>query len=292
MGGIGKTTIAKAIYNEIVQSFEAKSFLTNIRKAREEENGQVLLQEKLLSDILQTKKIALQSLELGKAVIKKRLCHKKALIVLHDINNVAQLNVLCGSREWFGPGGRIIITTRDEHLLKILQVDIVYSMKEMNDNESLKLFSYHTSKQANPIEDFNELSRRVIAYSEGLPLALEILDSYLFDKPIKAWASVLDGLKALLDDQIHKKLKISYDGLSNDEEEEIFLDICCFFIGRDRNYTTQILDGCGLHLEIGVISLICMVYYATWDKRSFVKCHQMSLRIIPDCGFIKMWLKC
>ncbi|XP_054780606.1 disease resistance protein RUN1-like isoform X2 [Prosopis cineraria] len=256
MGGIGKTTISKAIYNEIGESFEAKSFLTNIRKAWDEENGQVLLQEQLLSDILQTKKITLHSVELGKAIIKGRLRHKRALIVLDDVNDVVQLDVLCGSSEWFGPGSRIIITTRDEHLLKIIQADHVYSMKEMDDNESLELFSWHAFKQVNPIEDFLELSTKVIAYSEGLPLALEILGSYLFDRPVQAWESVLDRLKGLPNDQIHKKLKISYDGLSNDAEKEIFLDICCFFIGRDRNYTTQILDGCGLHAEIGITRLI------------------------------------
>ncbi|XP_054781596.1 disease resistance protein RUN1-like isoform X2 [Prosopis cineraria] len=253
MGGIGKTTIAKAIYNEIGRSFEGKSFLRDIRQVWEQKNGQVYLQEQLLLDILETRRMAVHSIEL---IMKERFCHKRSLIVLDDVNNVDQLNALCGSRAWFGPGSRIIVTTRDEHILKILQADNRYNMKEMDDNESLELFSWHAFKQASPEQDFVDLSKRVIAYSEGLPLALEILGCCLFGRPVQAWESVLDKLQRIPNDQIHKKLKISYDGLSDDMEKDIFLDICCFFIGKDRNYCAQILNGCGLHAEIGITRLM------------------------------------
>ena len=51
MGGIGKTTIAKAIYNKIGRNFEGKSFLAHIREVWEQDAGQVYLQEQLLFDI-------------------------------------------------------------------------------------------------------------------------------------------------------------------------------------------------------------------------------------------------
>jgi uridine kinase len=56
MGGIGKTTIAKAIYNQFFHGFEGKSFLANVRETSKEPRGQVRLQEQLLSDILKTRK--------------------------------------------------------------------------------------------------------------------------------------------------------------------------------------------------------------------------------------------
>ncbi|XP_061376306.1 uncharacterized protein LOC133318335 [Gastrolobium bilobum] len=256
MGGIGKTTIAKAIYNEINQNFEGKSFLANIREVWDQDNGQVCLQEQLLSGILKTRRMKLHNIELGKTIIKESLCQKRALVVLDDINNLDQLNALCGNREWFGQGSRLIITTRDEHLLNVLQVDNIYRMKEMEDSESLELFSWHAFKQAAPIADFIELSRRIVAYSGRLPLALEVLGSYLFERAIAEWEWALSKLQIIPNDQIQKKLKLSFDGLSDDMEKDIFLDICCFFIGKDRNYVTQILDGCGLHAEIGMTVLI------------------------------------
>ncbi|XP_028763068.1 TMV resistance protein N-like [Neltuma alba] len=256
MGGIGKTTIAKAIFNELGRNFEGKFFLENVRKFWEQANGPINLQEQLLAGISRERITRLQHNGLGKNVMKERLCHKRALLVLDDVDKSVQISTLCGSREWFAPGSRIIITTRDKHLLDLLQVDKVYNMKELEDFESLELFSWHAFKQVNPIENYVELSKRVIAYSRGLPLALEVLGSYLFDRAISAWESVLEKLQKIPNDHIYEKLKISYDGLSDHMEKDIFLDICCFFIGEDRSYVTQILNGCGLHAEIGITRLI------------------------------------
>ncbi|KAI9077649.1 hypothetical protein K1719_040424 [Acacia pycnantha] len=255
MGGIGKTTPAKAIYNEVGKDYEAKSFLAYIKEASELENDLVHLQEQLLSNIFPKRRMTLHSIEIGKGIMKERLCGKKALIVLDSVTNKDQLDALFGSREWYGPGSRIIITTRDEHILDIIQADNVYEMKEMNDNESLELFSWHAFKQESPIEGFIDVSKSVTAYSEGLPLALEVLGAYLCDRPMEDWICAMDRLKEIPDHQIHKKLKIGYDGLSYDYEKDIFLDICCFFIGKDRNYVTQILNGCGLYADIGITRL-------------------------------------
>ncbi|TKY58987.1 TMV resistance protein N [Spatholobus suberectus] len=96
MGGIGKTTIAKASYNKIHRNFSDKSFLENIREEWEKDRGQIDLQEQLLLDILKTGKIKVQSIEKGKAMIKERLRSKRVLLVLDDVNKSEQLNALSG----------------------------------------------------------------------------------------------------------------------------------------------------------------------------------------------------
>jgi len=45
MGGIGKTTVAKSIYNKIGSNFEGRSFVANIRQVWEQNTGQVSLQD-------------------------------------------------------------------------------------------------------------------------------------------------------------------------------------------------------------------------------------------------------
>ena len=244
MGGVGKTTIAKAIYNKIGRNFEGRSFLVNIREVWDENAGKVNLQEQLLFDIC------------GKSILKARLCHKRVLILLDDVNSLDQLNALCGSHKWFGSVSRIIITTRDRHILGGNRVNKVFKMKYMDESESIELFSWHAFKQVSPTKDFAEISRNVVEYSGGLPLALEILGSYLFDRGVTEWESVLDKLKRIPNNQVQKKLRISYDALNEDIEKEIFLDIACFFIGMDRNDVTLILNGCGLFAEIGISILV------------------------------------
>ncbi|CAK8533383.1 unnamed protein product [Lathyrus sativus] len=256
MGGVGKTTIAKAIYNEIGRKFEGRSFLANIREVWEQNVGQVGLQEQLIFDICKNMTSKIHSTEYGKIILKERLSYKRVLIILDDVNALDQLNVLCGSRNWFGSGSRIIITTRDRHILCGNRVNQVYEMKHMDESESIELFSWHAFKQASPTEDFVEISKNVVEYSGGLPLALEVLGSYLFDRRLTEWHCVLEKLKKIPNDQVQKKLKISYDGLNDDTEKETFLDIACFFIGMDRNDVMLVLNGCGLFAEIGISILI------------------------------------
>jgi len=256
MGGIGKTTIAKAIYNEICRNFRGRSFLANIRETWEHTDGKVSLQEQLLLDILKKTTPKIPNIDSGKNIIKDRLCDKRVLLVLDDVDSLDQLNALCGSREWFGSGTRIIITTRDKRILGANGVDQVYMMKAMDGNESIELFSWHAFKQPRPREEFLEISREIVDYSGGLPLALEVLGSYLFGSGIADWKGVLEKIKIIPNHEVQQKLKISYDGLNDDTEKEIFLDIACFFIGMDRNDVTQILNGCGLFADIGISVLV------------------------------------
>ncbi|XP_022633246.1 TMV resistance protein N-like isoform X2 [Vigna radiata var. radiata] len=256
MGGIGKTTIAKAIYNKIGRDFEGRSFLADIRQVWGQEAGHVCLQEQLLFDIHKESNTKIRNIESGKVLLRERLSRKRILLILDDVNKLQQLNALCGNREWFGSGSRIIITTRDIHLLRGKRVDQVFAVTGMNVDESIELFSWHAFKQASPKQDFIELSRNVVAYAGGLPLALEVLGSYLFDMEVTEWKSVLEKLRKIPNDEVQEKLKISYDGLSDDTEKGIFLDIACFFIGKDRNDVIHILNGCGLFAENGIRVLV------------------------------------
>ncbi|GAU37605.1 hypothetical protein TSUD_365260 [Trifolium subterraneum] len=255
MGGTGKTTLAKAVYNKIGRDFEGRIFLANIRETWEQIAGKASLQEQLLFDIFKEKTTKIQSIESGKITLKERLCNKRVLLVLDDVSSLDQLNALCGSRKWFGSGSRIIITTRDKNILRGNRVDKVCTIKELNENESIELFSWNAFKQASPKKDFSEISRKIVEYSGGLPLALDVLGSYLFDRGVADWKSVMEKIKVIPNDQVQQKLKISYDGL-NDTEKEIFLDIACFFIGMDRNDVILILNDCGLFAEIGISVLV------------------------------------
>jgi len=256
MGGSGKTTTAKAIFNQIHFKFMNASFIENIGEVCEKENsGIVHLQQQLLSDILSTKE-KIHSTAFATTEIKKRFNRERVLIVLDDVTTLEQLKSLCGNSKLFGRGSVLIVTSRDVRILKLLKVDYVYIMEEMDESESLELFCWHAFGQCNPIKGFHELSRDVVAYCRGLPLALEVLGSCFYERTEQEWKSVLSTLKKIPNAQIQEKLRISYDGLNNDMEKDIFLDICCFFIGKDKTYVTEILNGCGLHAGIGITVLI------------------------------------
>ncbi|XP_058755527.1 TMV resistance protein N-like [Vicia villosa] len=255
MGGIGKSTIAKAIYNEIGRNFKGRSFLANIRENGEKIDGLLGLLKQLLFDICKETTIKIPNIESGMNTLQRKLSNKKVLIVLDDVTTLDQLHTFCGSCKWFGPGSIIIITTRDMHLLK-WRVDKIYKMTTMNESESIELFCWNAFKQATHTRDFDRISRNVVKYSEGLPLALEVLGSYLYNKTESEWELVLEKLQRIPNNQVQNKLRISYDGLNDDDEQEIFLDIACFFIGMDQNDVILVLNDCGLSTEIGIRVLV------------------------------------
>ncbi|KAM3746768.1 hypothetical protein ACB098_06G225800 [Castanea mollissima] len=273
MGGTGKTTIAKAIYNQFYHHFEGRSFLGNVRETSKQ-HGLVHLQKQFLSKTLRTRKIEVSSVDSGIVMIRERFRHKRVLVIVDDVDQLEQLNAIAGSRDWFGLGSRIIITTRNEQLLNNLQVDGVYRAKQMGASESLELFSWHAFRNEYPAEGYMGISRSVVAYSGGLPLALEVLGSLLFDKSMEEWNCALKKLKRIPNDQVQKKLRISFDALSDDTEKDTFLDISCFFIGMDKNYVVQILDGCGFFASTGINALIqrCLL---TVDERNKLMMHDL-----------------
>ena len=233
MGGTGKTTIAKAIFNEFYLHFEGRSFLGNVRETSKQ-HGLVHIQKQLLSKTLRTRKIDVSSVDSGIVMIRERFHHKRVLVIVDDVDQLEQLNAIAGSRDWFGLGSRIIITTKDEQLQKNLQVDGVYRAKQMGDNESLELLSWHAFRNKYPAEDYMDILGSVVAYLGGLPLALKVLGSFLFGRSLQKWNFALGKLKRIPNDQVQKRLRISFDALSNDTERDTFLDISCFFIGMDK----------------------------------------------------------
>ncbi|XP_054782827.1 disease resistance protein RPV1-like [Prosopis cineraria] len=125
--GMGKTVIARAIYDQISFTFEGSSFLENVGQKTRMPDGLVQLQEKLLSDTLSTES-KVGNVSRGMDMIEKKLCSRRVLIVVDGVDDLEQLYALVWNRSWFGLGSKIIITTRtrDLWLLNKLGVDQVY----------------------------------------------------------------------------------------------------------------------------------------------------------------------
>ncbi|XP_039171576.1 disease resistance protein RPV1 isoform X3 [Eucalyptus grandis] len=255
MGGIGKTTVARAIFDKIQGQFDdGCCFLANVREISEK-NGLVYLQNQFLGDILQQDNMRIRDDQRGANMIKERLRNKKILIILDDVDEKEQLEKLAGHLDWFGHGSRIIITTRDEHLLLQYGVNSTYRVEGLSFDEARQLFCSKAFTSNHPPADFEELMKQVIEYAGGLPLVLDVLGSFLAYRSLKQWKSALTRLKECPEGKIFDRLKIGYDGLQQ-KEKEIFLDIACYFKGKEKPYVTNVLDNCGLYADIGIEVLV------------------------------------
>ncbi|KAF5812943.1 putative TIR domain, P-loop containing nucleoside triphosphate hydrolase [Helianthus annuus] len=271
MGGSGKTTLVKHIYNTNKQHFESSSFLEEI----EDKPGVLLgLQKQLLRDVLGTN-IVISNVSEGTLQIERAIERKRVLIVVDDIDDSDILSTLFGAKV-LDTQSKIIITTR------LLNIDTwfesiswrcrVYKLELLNPDESLELLSWHAFGSKIPMEGFEKIAAELAQYCGGNPLALKVLGSSLFvsvENPwtksnmIEIWRSRMDSLNSLkgdLDAKIQGVLQRSFESLACHSHKELFLHIASFFVGEYAFDVEKILEN-DYHAKSGIMTLVnrCLV---------------------------------
>ncbi|XP_058776591.1 disease resistance protein RPV1-like [Vicia villosa] len=255
IGGIGKTTLALAVFNSIAHQFEGSCFLENVRE-NSEKHGLPYLQMIFLSKVVGEK------------------------IELTGVNEPEQLQAIAGRHEWFGPTTRIIITTRDKRLLTDHGVESTYEVKELSYWDSYRLLlkrKRKISESDKKRSDYLRVLRRALRYASGIPLVLEVISSQLFNKTIEQCNFVLDSYdRRIPNKKIQIILQMSFDAL-NEEEKSVFLDIACCF------------KGCKLAKGTSSIEIIYLdsLNKVKWDGEAFKKMKNLKTLIIRHATFSK-----
>jgi hypothetical protein len=235
MGGIGKSTIAEAVCNKVRSRFEG-IFFANCRQQSD-------LRRRFLKRLLGQETLnTMGSLSFRDSFVRDRLRRIKVFIVLDDVDNSMALeewrDLLDGRNSSFGPGSKVLITSRDKQVLSNI-VDETYKVEGLNYEDAIQLFNSKALKICIPTIDQRHLIEQIAWHVRGNPLALKVLGSSLYGKSIEEWRSALKKLAQ--DPQIERALRISYDGLDS-EQKSIFLDIAHFFNRMKPNEATRILD--------------------------------------------------
>ena len=251
MGGMGKTTLANVVYRMISKDFDACCFISNVR-----EKDELSLQKELISQILNKKQFIKNKYD-GVDMIKKNLCNKKVLLVFDDVDESKKLEMVIRKSDRFGLGSRIIITTRDKHLLKVfpLDEDEIFEVKALNYDDALCLFSSKAFNKKHAPGEYLKLSQVILNYVDGVPLALDVLGSFLSGRSMVEWETAIERLGEEPNEKVNQALKISFEGLQA-SEKEIFLDIACFFNHEVEDHVVQILEILGCYPRIGLSILI------------------------------------
>ncbi|MED6158635.1 hypothetical protein PIB30_034470 [Stylosanthes scabra] len=187
--GIGKTTFAAHIFNKLISNddqYAAASFISNIRDRPIVED----LQSTLLVEMREKRESKKGDTKDGAQEIKRKLGVKKVLLVLDDVDKIDQLKSLAGGCDWFGPGSRIIITTRHPNLPnRHRDRDTIkkYQMRELNHDDSLKLFCWHAFGKSQLVENFADFVTQALRIAKGSPLALKALGTELKDRSLEEW---------------------------------------------------------------------------------------------------------
>ncbi|KAJ9552402.1 hypothetical protein OSB04_016447 [Centaurea solstitialis] len=252
MGGSGKTTLARAVFDQICNDFEGSSFVENVREVSKSLSlGLKWLQQQVLRDVLNDQGIIVNGIFEGKKMMKKNMPSRKVLVVLDDVDHIDQLKALAGDPNWFMKGSIIIITTRDKQVLVAHKVNLIHDVNLLTNDEAICLLSRCAFGMEIPIPGYEELLGKVVSYAAGLPLTITILGSSLCGENEHVWIDTIKRLEKIPLDETLQKLELSYMGLDTDCKE-IFLDIACLLKGLKEDEAIRVLESRGFHAIHGL----------------------------------------
>ncbi|XP_059072536.1 disease resistance protein RUN1 isoform X1 [Cryptomeria japonica] len=263
MGGAGKTTLAKELYNRKSPSFKYRSFVFAVRDAASK-NALHEKQNMLLKD-LDVRDVAFDNIEGGKAILANRLRSVSALIVLDDVDHGSQLDALLPTKDGLASGSLIIVTSRELNLLAKWG-STIYRIKALNPLHAKELFCWHAFLQSHSQEGFDDIVERFLEACNGLPLSLTVFGGLVYGKFKDYWESQLNKIFRILPEDVKGRLNVSYNSL-DEEEKEMFMDVACFFIGKKKSWAIEVWNESGWSGLHGWETLVnkCLVNVDTND---------------------------
>ncbi|CAN1296707.1 Disease resistance protein L6 [Linum perenne] len=267
MGGLGKTTIAKELYNHVHKQFDRYCFVQDVRETLLKTNGIVKLQKIILSRIM-CSDVKVLDANRGINMIKSRICTYKVLIILDDVDNRLEFDKIFGELEEFRLGSRFVITTRDRKVVEFFPHYELYEPKLMGEEFSLQLFSRHAFRENHPPQEYVALSKEFVKIAAGLPLAVKVIGSLLFREDERFWKAKLMQLEDIPILEVQEILRISYEGLTP-EVQHVFCDIACHFVGEQNDQHFYMWSDCGFHPEIAITILVQRSLLKVNESNSF-----------------------
>ena len=223
-GGIGKTTLARKIYNRnrIKNSFQQMIFVTISQNCELED----LLKRMLIKMNVDEKSLRKKEVEDLLEKLKEELGEEKYLVVLDDVWG--------NERSWWDSlksalprnlGCCVIVTTRIENVARTMGAieKRIHRPKILSDENSWSLFSkiaFAWNGGKYPNSDVASLGKEIVARCKGLPLAIRVVGGMMLGKgdSVSEWRRILEHLKEALAEEktgelVMSSLELSYEEL-------------------------------------------------------------------------------
>nr|XP_033517137.1 putative disease resistance protein RGA1 [Nicotiana tomentosiformis] len=234
MGGSGKTTVAKIIFNDeqIKQHFEKRVWLC-LPEMLETKSFLELMLESLTE-----RKLEVQSRDIIVKKLQDELGGKRYLLVLDDLWRVDPtilwhdfLDTLKGINTF--RGNCILVTTRRDQVASSVAAD-PHTLKKLTDDHCWSIFKQRAFVDGEVTEELVSMGNRIVEMCKGLPLAASVLGGMLRNKEKHEWQAILEGnpLVAGEDDSgqssLKKILKLSYFYLPSPHLKKCFAYFAMF----------------------------------------------------------------
>ncbi|KAF7104878.1 hypothetical protein CFC21_105741 [Triticum aestivum] len=231
-GGLGKTTLAKQVFDKISEQFNCKAFVS-VSQTPDMAGLLIGLKLKLKgTETCRTREVADIIREL-----QEHLTDKRYFIVVDDLWDRQTWDIISCAFPDSGNGSRIIVTTRVKDVARLAcrnHQQCFYKMKFLSDQDSKRLFfsrvfgpEYVDSSQ------YEEVSTEILKRCGGLPLAIITIAGILVSRPgilRQDWESIRSylGVQSATDltmEGMRRILNLSYMHLP------AHLRVCCLRLG-------------------------------------------------------------
>ncbi|VVA38121.1 PREDICTED: putative disease resistance, partial [Prunus dulcis] len=178
MGGVGKTTLARLLYNDdkVKEHFPLHAWVC---VSEDYDSNRIT---KTLLESVTSKSSNMTDLNLLQVELKEQLKGKKFLFVLDDLWNEKygdwkrlQTPFTSGAK-----GSKVIVTTRSEHVVSVLQSVHVHHLEPLSHEDCWFLLAKHAFGNENCSDpNLEEIGKQIAHKCNGLPLAAETLGGLL-----------------------------------------------------------------------------------------------------------------
>ncbi|XP_010492787.1 PREDICTED: probable disease resistance protein RPP1 [Camelina sativa] len=242
-GGIGKTIIARALYNQVSTNFELKFYKENLggmfrRISLDPISLKSHLENELHSGILDYRDMKIPDLQEAQFRIK----HQRVLLILDDVCS-EEIQALANLIQCLKFGSKVIMTNENFFTLMHNGIDQIYKVAFPSSEEALQIFSYSAFGQSSPPRGYLEHANEVANLIAPFPLGLKILGSALRGKSKEEWTMAPAKLKTYVDvTDIEKAIRFAYDGLSKNHKT-LFLSLGdSFYWGKNGLYSLSAVN--------------------------------------------------
>ncbi|KAG0579831.1 hypothetical protein KC19_4G127000 [Ceratodon purpureus] len=263
MGGIGKSTLARELYNRLKGRFDASCYIEDVTE-KVLQGGVVKVQNLILKDLCSNGTVV-EDKSKGRTILEERLSKKRVLLVLDDVCDSDAMGFWI-TRKMLTIGSLCIVTSRDRRVFELSCSSVmnkevhIQHVQGLSDVDSKQVFASYAFGGVSKVN--SELEMMVASMSKacgGVPLVLKVCGALLKDEVnVSIWNEVLKKLNmgTIMDEKkIFECLRMSYDSLQG-EYQEMFLDISCALIGQHCSYAICVWNSCGWSATLGVRTLV------------------------------------
>ncbi|CAD6252792.1 unnamed protein product [Miscanthus lutarioriparius] len=193
VGGLGKTTLAKAVYDKLKSQYDCGAFVSVGR-----DHDLVKVFKDILFDLDKNRYENIHNTGRGVDLlireVREFLENKRYFIVIDDVWEVGTWEAIELALVENNHGSKVITTTRNVEVAKASGE--VYKLKQLSNDDSMKLFYTRLSRADRKFLDNHpdDISEKILKKCAGIPLAIITMASLLAGKPECEWSMVYNSI--------------------------------------------------------------------------------------------------